>query len=118
MYILLQRVLLLEDKKTRIQKDKKKSKETKIIKTKTPTGQEDVDTKTSKIQRKTKTQKETSLFFFTCLSIFARSYRRVNTGNVPPFKIFQIARNDELQILMDYPQYSQLVPQTFGRLFC
>ena len=62
---------MLEDKKTRIQKDKKKSKETKIIKTKTPTGQEDVDTKTSKIQRKRKTQKETSLFAFppVCLSL-------------------------------------------------
>ena len=106
---------MLEEKKTKIQRDKQKSKGTKIKKDK---GQEDVDTKTSKIQRKRKTQKETSLFFFTCLSIFARSYRRVNTGNVPPFKIFQIARNDELQILMDYPQYSQLVPQTFGRLFC
>ena len=60
---------MLEDKKTRLQKDKKKSKETKIKKT--PKGQEDVDTKASEIQRKTKTQKETSLFVFppVCLSL-------------------------------------------------
>ena len=36
-----------------------------------PKGQEDVVTKTSKIQRKTKTQKETSLFVLppVCLSL-------------------------------------------------
>ena len=80
-----------------------------------------MDTKTTN-NKNTEKEKDTKrnifICFATCLSIFARSYRRVNTGNVPPFKIFQIARNDELQILMDYPQYSQLVPQTFGRLFC
>ena len=71
MYILLQRVLLLEDNKKRIQKDKK-SKETKIKKDKdVEKVKEDVDTKTSKIQRKTKTQKETSLFVLppVCLSL-------------------------------------------------
>ena len=55
---------MLEDNKTRIQKDKKKVKgNTDEKKTKTPKGQEDVDTKTSKIQRKTKTQKKHPYLF-------------------------------------------------------
>ena len=72
MHILPLRVLLLEDNKTRIQKDKiVKGNTDEKKKTKTLKGQEDVDTKTSKIQRKTKTQKETSLFVLppVCLSL-------------------------------------------------
>ena len=92
MHILPRRVLLLEDNKTRIQKDRKKSKETQIKK-------KDKDAKRSRrrghknikdTEKDKDTKRNIPICFATCLSIFARSYRRVNTGNVPPFKIFQI----------------------------